>query len=372
MSRTATFAARISLVLALFLAAASASIAAPAEQNRPRVFAFTESPSAEAVFSTSARVPLRFTLWNDSEREVKVLVWHTPIDGFSADIFDVRRDGEPVPYIGRLVKRAAPQEADYVAIQTGSSLSAEFDLSAGYDVSRPGVYTIQYREDLLDAESERSPRPIRERFERESEIEPLVESWNLAILVHGEDRGPRTEPDLGTMSLPPAYSGCTNSQRSALGTALGNAENMSIESRGYLQTLPVAQRPSDARYREWFGVYDSTRYQTVDGHFVSIADAFSNRTVSFFCDCTDSSYAYVYPTRPYEIHLCNAFWSAPATGTDSKAGTLIHEMSHFGVVASTNDYAYGQTACRKLANKQPRKAIANADSHEYFAEAGGQ
>ncbi|MEO8196116.1 MAG: M35 family metallo-endopeptidase [Thermoanaerobaculia bacterium] len=30
-----------------------------------------------------------------------------------------------------------------------------------------------------------------------------------------------------------------------------------------------------------------------------------------------------------------------ATGTDSKAGTLVHEMSHFNVVASTDDHAYG-------------------------------
>ena len=238
-------------------------------------------------------------------------------------------------------------------------------------MSRPGVYTIQYREDLLDDESERSPRPIRERFERESEIEPLVESWSLAILVQGEDRGPRTEPDLDAMSLPPAYTGCTKSQRSDLGTALKNAENISIESRNYLAGLPSSQQPTDARYREWFGLYDATRYETVDGNYVAIADAFSNQTVSFFCDCTDPYYAYVYSNRPYEIHLCSVFWDAPATGTDSKAGTLVHEMSHFDVVANTNDYAYGQTACRKLANKQPKKAIANADSHEYFAEAGG-
>lgn len=30
------------------------------------------------------------------------------------------------------------------------------------------------------------------------------------------------------------------------------------------------------------------------------------------------SYAYVYPSSPYNIYLCNAFWSAPMTGTDSK------------------------------------------------------
>jgi peptidyl-Lys metalloendopeptidase len=41
--------------------------------------------------------------------------------------------------------------------------------------------------------------------------------------------------------------------------------------------------------------------------------------------------------------VCHAFWPAPANGTDSKAGTLIHEMSHFNVVAGTNDWVYGQS-----------------------------
>ena len=26
------------------------------------------------------------------------------------------------------------------------------------------------------------------------------------------------------------------------------------------------------------------------------------------------------------VYLCGAFWSAPTTGTDSKGGTLIHEV----------------------------------------------
>jgi peptidyl-Lys metalloendopeptidase len=68
------------------------------------------------------------------------------------------------------------------------------------------------------------------------------------------------------------------------------------------------------------------------------------------------------------VYVCNAFWSAPVTGTDSKAGTLIHELSHFNVVAGTNDWTYGQSSCRSLAKSNPSRAVDNADSHEYFAE----
>jgi peptidyl-Lys metalloendopeptidase len=43
-------------------------------------------------------------------------------------------------------------------------------------------------------------------------------------------------------------------------------------------------------------------------------------------------------------------------------------MSHFDVVAGTDDFAYGQTAAKSLATSNPDDAVRNADNHEYFAE----
>jgi peptidyl-Lys metalloendopeptidase len=105
-----------------------------------------------------------------------------------------------------------------------------------------------------------------------------------------------------------------------------------------------------------------------ENHFNQIADAMTNAGVNFDCKCNGNYYAYVYPNEPYNIYLCKVFWQAPLAGTDSKAGTLIHEMSHFTVVAGTDDVVYGQTAARNLAGTDPAAAITNADSHEYFAE----
>ena len=68
---------------------------------------------------------------------------------------------------------------------------------------------------------------------------------------------------------------------------------------------------------------------------------------------TENYYAYVYPTQPYQIYVCNAFWSAPTTGTDSKAGTLVHEMSHFNVVAGTDDWVYGQIRRQEPRDHRP-------------------
>jgi peptidyl-Lys metalloendopeptidase len=68
------------------------------------------------------------------------------------------------------------------------------------------------------------------------------------------------------------------------------------------------------------------------------------------------------------IYLCDSYWNAPDTGTDSKAGALIHESSHFYVNGGTHDYAYGQIGAGTLTITNPDLAIRNAGSHEYFAE----
>ncbi len=135
-----------------------------------------------------------------------------------------------------------------------------------------------------------------------------------------------------------------------------------------MSTYPSASRANSARYKTWFGSYTSSRWGTVSNNFNKINSALNNQPLQFDCGCTDSYYAYVYPNQPYKIYLCNAFWSAANTGTDSKAGTIVHETSHFTVVADTDDIAYGQSAAKSLALSNPAQAVKNADSHEYFAE----
>ena len=103
-------------------------------------------------------------------------------------------------------------------------------------------------------------------------------------------------------------------------------------------------------------------------HYDKIWDALANQNVTFDCSHNDNAYAYVYPTKPYIIYLCKLFWPAPLTGTDSQGGTIVHETSHFNVVAGTDDHVYGQAGARNLAKSNPNDAIDNADSHEYFAE----
>ncbi len=55
-------------------------------------------------------------------------------------------------------------------------------------------------------------------------------------------------------------------------------------------------------------------------------------------------------------------------GTDSQSGTLIHEMSHFENIGGTMDHAYGLRNAKVLASQDPKRALYNADTFEYYLE----
>ncbi|HVF62185.1 MAG TPA: M35 family metallo-endopeptidase [Thermoanaerobaculia bacterium] len=354
------------VVLALLCLTLPVSAAGPRAGGEPSLGVRSTLEVESSSVGPADRAVVRFILANDGDCDLYVLRWQTPLAGVEADLFDVRRGGERVAYLGPLIKFGPPQAEDYLRIPAGGSRTVAVDLGAVYDLSRTGEYSVRYRVSLQDAlradggevTGVRGLRPV---------------ASNLLFLGVERDEGglePFFEMVRATAdtALASTFVKCDAAQQATLTTALGNAESISLKARDYLNNLPAAQRPSDAAYRTWFGAYTTSRYGTVQNNFQAIHNTFATKTVSFFCDCKKKYYAYVYPNRPYEIHLCNVFWTAPMTGIDSKAGTLVHETSHFTVVAGTDDWAYGTAACQNLANTNPDRAIANADSHEYFAE----
>lgn len=313
---------------------------------------------------------LRFTLENPTSQSLWVLRWMLPSERMDAQLFAVTRDGEPVTYQGILVKRAPATPEDWVEIKPGESYTATFDPSADYDMAAKGQYGFEYQIREL-AVRHRGPRGAMNPGLNPGLIKPIegdaephgravVELVKAGLFYEGapaEALGRAQE-----MTIIGGYNGCTTNQQGTLSTAHSNAITMAGKALVQLKTSNPYQ------FTWWFGPATTTAIKTVNTHFVAINDAFVNKTVTYDCSCRDNYYAYVYPTQPYKIYVCNAFWSAPATGRDSKAGTLIHEMSHFNAVAGTSDYVYGATGAHNLALRTPKKALNNADNHEYFAE----
>ncbi len=85
-------------------------------------------------------------------------------------------------------------------------------------------------------------------------------------------------------------------------------------------------------------------------------------------DSSDRLFAYVYPHQLSAIYLGLGFFSASEIGSDTKFGTIIHEMTHFWLSGNTEDLHYGRTHCLDLAARNSSAALHNADNFQYFTE----
>jgi len=300
-------------------------------------------------------VMVRVTLTNSSGTAQHLLRWRTPLNGVESPLFEVRRDGQPVRYLGRRVKRAAPGPADYVRLDPGASLSKTVELSRLYEMSVTGNYTIRYRSPAMPAPGAGVQAVVGEL------ISSPVSIWVNGRLARGS-KPAAMAPEPGGAGL--SYANCSNAQQEQLVTAMDAGRAMTADSHAYL----TSGKQYGERYTTWFGALDAARGAKVTSNFAAIKDAFENKPVKIDCDCDEPYFAYVYPARPYTVWVCRAFWAAAVTGTDSRGGTLLHELSHFDVVAATDDHVYGQAGAAELARSAPERAINNADSHEYFGE----
>jgi peptidyl-Lys metalloendopeptidase len=321
-------------------------------------------------YQASEDVMVRVTLTNDEKVPVKILKWYTAADGVEESLFKVVVDGEERHYLGAHYKRPAPSKNDYIKLKSGESVSYDVELSSIYDMSETGNYDISYNVSSMQLFA---PNPGQEKKLARLGIDG-INSDEVNFYVEGREfkggmsKGkPGTGDGGGTTPGGISFTGrCSNTQQTDILSGLAAAKSMAANSKSYLQG--TNDKAGSVRYNTWFGNYDASRWNTVTSNFSKIDSSLNNEALTFDCSCKKSYFAYVYPTQPYKIYMCNAFWSAPTTGTDSKGGTIVHEVSHFNIVAGTDDVVYGQSGAKSLAISNPAQAIQNADSHEYFAE----
>jgi peptidyl-Lys metalloendopeptidase len=320
----------------------------------------------KASLGKSDDVVVKVTFTNTSGSPQYVLKSHTPFEEADAPLFEITRDGQKVRYLGAIAKRAAPTAADYFLLKPGASYSVKVELSALYDMATTGDYAIRYHAVSPDLFSGGAGGG-KDTGELKSDAATV---WIDGIRPRGSREETRTLAEMqaqaGMVTAAGgalAFNKCTASQQADVTSAVSAALSMASDGDAYM-----AKGTMGTRYTKWFGAVDSSRVATIKAHFAALKDAFATKPITVDCGCKKTYYAYVYPTQPYTIYVCKAFWSAPMTGTDSKGGTLVHEMSHFNVVAGTDDWVYGQSGAASLAISNPSQAIDNADSHEYFGE----
>ncbi|GLX78772.1 peptidase M35 [Thalassotalea insulae] len=307
------------------------------------------------------------TITNNHQGQQKVLSWYT--DLAEEHIFHVTRDGVEVQFMGPHYKRPAPTANDYIKLKSGESLTKTFELTSSYDMSEAGQYDVTYDVKSLHLYSNYGQQKKAEKHAIAGLTSNTQSVYLDGVLTKGTaNKGkPGGGSGGGDCIDGTCFTGrCSNSQQTEIISALAAADGIANNAVSYLNSHSASN--TSARYTTWFGTANSSRYNKAKANFEAINDAIDNQPVAFDCSCKKSYFAYVYPNQPYKVYLCRAFWDANELGTDSRAGTIIHELSHFDAVAGTDDVVYGQSGAKSLAISDPDQALNNADSHEYFAE----
>lgn len=174
----------------------------------------------------------------------------------------------------------------------------------------------------------------------------------------------------------------TLEQRSGLGLPMKKRASVTEMVRKALEDQKKLLQVKDAelsqwglavqtQFAHWFGTTQAGARDRIRDRIHQLLELNDRYTEANFRRSEDPSpgiFAYVRPADPSKVFLDDAFIKAPPVGINSRAGTLVHEMSHFRIVGGTRDHAYGQVRCRLLARSRPDLALENADSFEYFIE----
>ena len=292
------------------------------------------SPIRQA-FTASEPVFVMVTFENTAGSPKKFVKFDLPFGELSRPLFSVTVDGKTATYLGRLVNHRAIPDEDRISLNSRASQVYNVELSKFYDFSATGTYTVAYVRNGLQS---------------------------APISFQAEGRASASEYDDRSI----VTASCSTTQQPLLTSAMTFAINYTINANSYF-----AADTRTSRYTTWFGKYSLPRYTFVQSNFGKILNVLQNQTITFDCSCNIAGgLSYVYPakTENKRVYLCPDFWRYPTSGKESKAGVMVHEISHFNDVGKTDDLSFLQSGAKKLAVKKPIKAIINADSYKYFAE----
>jgi len=329
--------------------------------------AFATEQGDLAVAILPADNGVEFVLTNTSAEDISLLSWETPLEGeLTQDVFSVSHSDEKnkslhpdrAMFSGRLIRRPDPQPKDFITIAAGESRSAIIPLADYYQLSAQGMHYVSFRGvfSFQQKQKDRSallsaPASLKTVFAKTGTVE--VDLTPTPEILYARAEG---------------YRGCSAQQLAELPGDFDASEQITREAKEALQGLPVNERAGSPRYLQWFGSYNSGNYAEALDTYEKSEVLMGQGEVEFVCNCDEPFFAFIRRTQPFRVNLCTFYWAASRFGTDSRAGTILHEVSHFNEIGGTEDHAYGAALVSALARNDPSRAVNNADSIEYFAE----
>ncbi|KAG8738136.1 hypothetical protein FRC10_007258 [Ceratobasidium sp. 414] len=347
----------ITIAMKFFVSTALASVVAVSAA--PSLFLNVTVPSSVVDIHG---LSVKATLKNTGDETLKLLNDpSTVLSTARTDTFSISSESGSPDFTGIKLKyvpsldAALNEEGTFTVLAPGQSVEITHDLAGVYDFTKAGegAYKFSAANHFHYVGTTGALKRIKAR------------THTRLFRVAGKLAAALERKPIGV-----GYTGCSAEQQTIILAAAIASNNYVAAASAYLPGI-TANAPTD-RYTTWFGEFTNERHKAVVDHFQKIGtDATSTNYDCASCAIeqglsSHSLFAYVEPDVPGKIYLCDAFWRAPLIGEDSRAGTIVHENSHFTVNGGTRDWVYGQPKCQELAQDNPDEAIQNADSHEYL------
>ena len=121
------------------------------EEDLPSLPVASIRAVSETVAADEA-ITVQFIVENKTAVDLKVLIWGTPLESeLTSPIIRVYRVSEgssgqadeQLQYLGLLVKRGQPIDADYLLIESGKSVANRVSLDNSYEMAKPDKYKIE-------------------------------------------------------------------------------------------------------------------------------------------------------------------------------------------------------------------------------------
>lgn len=281
--------------------------------------------------------------------------------GLRYDAFSVRHGNNKVIYHGIVVKTK-----DFsVPIHAGEEVSFNVDLTREYLINKDGIYTLTFNSEYFNPQHcTCNAISINMGDHGLQPIPTWYQSSSLSKKSHSHN--------FKAFGLHKVYD-ATEAQFSVLKQAhegakqiLNNIESKASETSPNYFAAPYAEMFCRSDIIMWPLVYSNTTHMNM----------YMNKGLEYHFNgdkCNPGDYAYVYKNVPdTKIYLCDMYNAADLlpsgrSSYDTKAGVIIHEVSHKAV--NSEDHFYGYAKCKTFADScDTTITTTNADCLQIFSE----
>ncbi|KAI1121129.1 Metalloprotease [Nemania abortiva] len=305
---------------------------------------------------------------NTADEAITVFKGNTVLlDHATKDLLVADAAGNNLPFEGSFVKyrRAGIAAEMFQTIQPGETVNTEVNAATTYRLAGLEQAEVSALQGFHYVTGTTAPTSLKETefCEATSNSVKIAVNQKTAAAEHLLARGePVFNSRIQKRSV--KYSSCSSSQTSSLTTSVADAISMSSKAS-------TAAASALYYFTTWFrSTSVEAKVQTIYNDVVGVQT--TSPTISCtdtYSGCTDgSALLYTVPSAKVVVPCPNnGYWDFPelaSTCADDdydKGGSILHEFTH---LYGTDDYAYGQTAAKKLSAAQ---AAANADTYEIYA-----